>query len=130
MGFPQDRFSLAMSLGVSLALAGLIDWPGKDLPRKAAVLALASGWRPAFTSTPPGPMTATGIRPRFLLAAHLARAVGRAQYALCHVEMPFQYFEDDSLTAPLNWTYDPDGTLGADRYLLYDLDVRRNPCRL
>jgi hypothetical protein len=40
------------------------------------------------------------------------------------MKMPFRYYEDDSLTAPLNWTYDPNGEGEQMGYILYDLQVR------
>jgi hypothetical protein len=38
--------------------------------------------------------------------------------------MPFHFFEDDSLTAPINWTFDPDGRSTQMKYILFDLLVR------
>lgn len=127
MGFPQDRFSLSMSVGVSLALAGLIDLAGKDLARKAFLLALAVGLAAGFHFD-----TARRYDEDWDLARDFFwQLTWRApsispNTLLATVDMPFAYFEDDSLTAPLNWTYDPQGTSPQIAYLLYDLDVRRN----
>ena len=127
MGFPLDRYALAISVGISLALAGLIDAFGRDLLRKAIVLALAvalatgfhfetalrydQDWNTASSFFWQLTWRAPAVQPNTLFAS---------------VDMPFQYFEDDSLTAPLNWTYDPDGKSKQMRYILYDLNVRKN----
>jgi tetratricopeptide (TPR) repeat protein len=39
-------------------------------------------------------------------------------------ELPFRYFSDNSLTAPLNWTYAPENETTKMSYLLYDLEAR------
>jgi hypothetical protein len=39
-------------------------------------------------------------------------------------ELPFVYFSDNSLTAPLNWTYDPHNTSNHLSYLMFDLEAR------
>jgi hypothetical protein len=39
-------------------------------------------------------------------------------------ELPFTYYSDNSLTAPLNWTYSPDNESRQMPYALYDLEAR------
>jgi len=39
-------------------------------------------------------------------------------------ELPFDYFSDNSLTAPLNWTYAPDNHSREMDYLLYNIQSR------
>lgn len=126
MGFPLDRYSLSLSVGTSLALAGAIDAIGKNNARKAAVLglliALAAGFQfnTALLYEKDWNITrdffwqltwrAPGLQPNTLLASD---------------SMAFQFSEDDSLTAPLNWTYDPQGRAERMPYMLYDFLVRR-----
>ncbi len=127
MGFPLDRYALAMSVGVSILLAGLIDAVGKNLLRKAAVLGLMVGLAAGFhfQTALAYQLDWSHARDFFWQIAWRAPAV-EANTLFASVDMPFQYFEDDSLTAPLNWTYDPDGTARQMSYLLYDLEVRRD----
>ena len=125
MGFPLDRYALAMSVGASLLLVGLIDALGKNLARKAAVIGLAVGMAAGFHLD-----TALAYeidwkyaRDFFWQLSWRAPAV-QANTVFASAGMPFQFFEDDSLTAPLNWTYDPDGSAVDMPYILYDLQVR------
>jgi hypothetical protein len=125
MGFPLDRYALSMSVGVSLMLAGLIDWLGRDRVRKAALLALLIGLAVGFHFQ-------TALRydqdwttlNNFLWQLTWRAPSVKPNTLFASVNMPFRYFEDDSLTAPLNWTYDPDSSSRQMPYLLYDLDVR------
>lgn len=125
MGFPLDRYALAMSVGVSILLAGLVDWFGKNLARKAAVIGIAVGLAVGFHFD-----TALSYEMDWKYARDFFwqiswRAPSVAEDTLfASVDMPFRYFEDDSLTAPLNWTYDSNGSTRAMDYLLYDLEVR------
>lgn len=125
MGFPLDRFSLAMSVGVSLMLAGMIDLVGKDLPRKVALIGLALALAAGFHFD-------TALRYRqdwntfqdFLWQLTWRAPAVKENTLFASIDLPFEYFEDDSLTAPLNWTYDPDGSATQIPYVLYDLSVR------
>lgn len=127
MGFPQDRYSLPLAVGICLMIAGLVDALGKDLPRKAVILsviiALAAGfhfnlalayredWNRAKDFFWQLTWRAPGVQPDTLFLTY---------------HLPFTYFEDDSLTAPLNWTYDPEMESTQMGYLLYDLEVRQH----
>jgi len=39
-------------------------------------------------------------------------------------EIPFTFYSDNSLTAPLNWTYAPQNSSPEMQYLLYDIEAR------
>jgi len=39
-------------------------------------------------------------------------------------ELPFEYYSDNSLTAPLNWTYAPEYTTGNMPYIVFDIESR------
>ena len=41
-------------------------------------------------------------------------------------ELPFHYYSDNSLTAPINWSYSPDYKTGNIPYALFYLTVRGN----
>lgn len=127
MGFPQDRFSLPLAAGVCLLLAGLVDMLGKDLPRKALtlgmVIALATGFH--FNTSESYREDWNMARDFFWQITWRAPSVS-ADTLFISTDLPFQYFEDDSLSAPLNWTYDPESSSPQIKYMLYDLNVRHN----
>jgi hypothetical protein len=125
LSFPRDRFTLPFAVGVSLVLAGLVDGLGKNIPRKVliigAMVALATGFH--FTNSGTYREDWNKARDFFWQLTWRAPAV-EANTVFLTTSMPFRYFEDDSLTAPLNWTYDPDGRSSQMNYILYDLYVR------
>jgi hypothetical protein len=125
MGFPQDRFPLPLAAGVCLLLAALVDWAGKDLPRKALILGLVVALATGFHFSTAG----TYREDWNLLHDFLWQLTWRAPAVepgtiFLSTAMPFHYFEDDSLTAPLNWTFDPNEHSFQMKYLLLDLLVR------
>ncbi len=123
--FPFDRFTLITMLGTSLlvgGLIGLLDWKPWI---SAAILALLVG-------------LATGIQFQHRLVYRqewlsqknffwqLAwRAPGlQPGTTVMTSEIPFTYYSDNSLTAPLNWTYAPTSSSREMPYLLYDIEAR------
>lgn len=125
MGFPLDRYSLAMSTGVSLALAGLIDLVGRDLLRKTAVLALALSLAAGFHfhTALSYDQDWSDMRSLFWQLSWRAPQI-KPGTLFGTMNMPLKYYEDDSLTAPLNWMYDPEGQEKEISFLLFDLQVR------
>jgi len=126
MGFPQDRYTLPLSVGVCLLAAGLLDLVGKDTRRKAVLAALAVGLAAGFHFN-----TALEYRQDWNLTRDFFwqltwRAPAIAENTLLLTDsLPFQFSEDDSLTAPLNWTYDPEGRSDQMKLMLYDVLVRK-----
>jgi hypothetical protein len=133
MGFPQDRYTLPLAPGVSLLLAGLVDLLGgsetfsPSLARKAVVLGAMIGLAAGFHND-----SALAYRQDWHAARDFFwqltwRAPGvQAGTLFLTAELPFQFFEDDSLTSPINWTYDPGGSSTRMGYMLYDLNVRQH----
>ncbi len=125
MGFPQDRFSLPLSVGACLLLAGAVDGLGKNITRKAVILSVAVALATGFHFT-----TSANYRDDWGTARDFFwQLTWRAPQVepntvFLSTSLPFRYFEDDSLTAPLNWTYDPNGRSTQMNYILYDLNVR------
>jgi hypothetical protein len=131
MGFPLDRYSLAFSVGVCILLAGLVDLLGgrtqstNSLLRKAALISIAVGLAAGFHDS-----TALlyredwqTVRDFFWQLTWRAPSV-QPNTLFASNQMPFKFFEDDSLTAPLNWTFDPAGKSTQMPYMLYDLLTR------
>lgn len=127
MGFPQDRYSLPLSVGVSLLIAALIDGLIKDWPRKAVVLAVLLAMAGGFHFNLALSYRNDWNNMRDFFWQLTWRAPGVQPNTLFLFDrLPFLYYEDDSLTAPLNWVYAPDFKGRQMPYLLYDLYVRRN----
>jgi hypothetical protein len=111
LSFPNDRFTLSFALGVSFLVVGLL------------MLVPQRRW---LTSTLVGLLVAFAIGTQFQNAnlyrrdwdAHKGffwQMVWRAPELkpgtlLLSYESPFTYFTDNSLTAPINWTYAPENT--------------------
>lgn len=125
MGFPQDRFTLPVAVGISLILAGLVDLLAKKQVQKAILLSLAIALAAGFHSN-----TALNYRQDWnTLRDFLWQLTWRApsirpNTLILTDSMPFRYFEDDSLLGPLNWTFDPDGQSTQVGYALFDQYVR------
>lgn len=123
--FPWDRFNLAMMFGACLALAGIIVFLARTPQQKAVIFgvlgALAIGFhlynanlfrrdwnlqRDFFWQLT---WRVPGLVPGTLLLAH---------------ELPFRYFSDNSLTAPLNLIYAPQEHSLQLPYMLYSIKSR------
>ncbi len=122
--FPWDRFTLAFMLGSSLIVAGLINLIKPYLPRVillGALIGLAVGqhfytanlyrreWQTQRNLFWQLIWRAPGIQPGSLLITS---------------KLPFVYYSDNSLTAPLNWIYAPESLSQPMPYLVYDLEAR------
>ncbi len=125
MSFPQDRYSLPLAVGVSLLLAGLIDVFGRNLTRKALLLSVLLALAVGFQFQTSLAYREDWDRAKDFFWQLTWRAPGIQPHTLFLADsLPFRYFEDDSLTAPLNWTYDPNNRESKMNYLFYDLLVR------
>jgi len=124
--FPWDRFTLAMMPGASLLVVGLISLIGKRRVKVillGALIGLAVGrhfWNANLYRREWNTQTAffwqlswraPQLQPGTLLLAS---------------ELPFEHFSDNSLTAPLNWIYNPGFSTesGEMDYLMYAFDAR------
>ncbi len=108
LSFPWDRFTLPMIFGTSLLLTGLLQLlipkTGLRILFLSIMLGLATGlhvtngnlyrreWAAQKTMFWQITWRAPGIQPGTVLLT---------------TELPFTYFSDNSLTAPLNWIYEP-----------------------
>jgi hypothetical protein len=124
--FPNDRFTLPFILGASLALAGLATL--LPLPRwfKAALLSVTFGF-------------AIGLQYQHAITYSRDWSVQRTMFwqmawrmpdlqpgtALLSNELPVIHYTDNSLTAPLNWTYDPENNPPVMQYALLYPTLRK-----
>ena len=127
LGFPQDRYSLPLAVGGCLLLAGLVDAAGRNLPAKAAVLSMGIALAIGFQVQTAQAYRQDWVNLENLLWQMTWRAPAiRPNTLMLTDSMGLRFYEDDSLTAPINWTYDPDNTGSQMSYILFDLLVRKN----
>lgn len=118
LAFPANRFTLPFMFGVSLVLAGLLELapPNVRLVIATVLLSLAAGrqalladayrrdWATQRALFWQMYWRAPGIQPRTLMLLN---------------EGALSYFADNSLTAALNWIYDPGNRDGSMDYVLF-----------
>lgn len=125
LSFPWDRFTLPMMLGTSLLSVGLIDLLTRTRLQSALIVGIAVGLAAGLHF-----QVALSYRREWLMQKdffwQLAwRAPGiQPGTALLMTDMPFLFDTDNSLTAPLNWTYAPENSSRELFYLLYNLESR------
>jgi len=123
--FPLDRFTLPMIMGVSLLITGLIEYIFQGQRFKSLVIGILAGlavgthfltgltyiqeWELQKEFFRQLTWRAPGIKPATLLLTP---------------ELPFTYYSDNSLTAPLNWTYDPYNRSPEMSFLILNLESR------
>jgi hypothetical protein len=123
--FPWDRFTLAMMFGSSLLIAGMVDLITWNHLQKVVVfgviIGLASGLHLQYAN-----LYRREWNSQAKLFWQLSWRAPQIEHntVLLTAEMPFTYFSDNSLTAPLNWTYSPDFSGKEMPYLLYSAEAR------
>lgn len=123
--FPWDRFTLAMMFGSSLLISGVVDFLTRSHLQKIIILSiiigLASGLHLQYSN-----LFRREWNSQSQLFWQLAwRAPGiEPGTLLLTAELPFVYFSDNSLTAPLNWIYAPDFNSQEMPYMLYSAEAR------
>lgn len=107
--FPWDRFFQSTMLGGSLLFVGLLEYLLKTHRRKAVILslfvALSVGLQ--FNTANTFRRDWDNQRTFFWQLAWRAPALKPGTTLITH-ELPLKYVSDNSLIAPLNWTYAPD----------------------
>lgn len=123
--FPWDRFTLPMILGASLLVAGLLvllTWRAWQRAALLAVLlAFAAGWH--FQNENAYRQEWHHQKNFFWQLTWRAPGLTPGSVVITS-DMPFNYFSDNSLTAPLNWTYAPEHTGQSMPYLMYAVESR------
>ena len=127
LGFPQDRYSLPLALGACLLVAGMVDAAGRNLPFKAAVLGMGIALAIGFQLQMAQAYRQDWVNMQNLMWQMTWRAPSiRPNTLLLTDSMGLRFYEDDSLAAPINWTYDPDNRGDQMNYMLFDLLVRKS----
>jgi hypothetical protein len=123
--FPWDRFTTPMMIGASLLLVGLIELLTWKRLQSAILIGIAVGIAAGMHF-----QTALAFRRDWLAQRDFFwqltwRAPGiQPGTVILTSEMPFSYEWDNSLTAPLNWTYATQNTSRELPYLIYNLESR------
>ncbi|MDD5469025.1 MAG: hypothetical protein PHS96_14600 [Anaerolineales bacterium] len=125
LGFPASRATLPFSFGASLLLAGIVDslvpWRAVKHALLAALLGLAVG---AQFQSAVSFQRDWNYQVAFLRQLSWRAPGIQAGTALLTQELPNFYSSDNSLTAPLNWTYAPQYTAGNLPLMLFYLELR------
>ena len=123
--YPLDRFTLAFMLGSSIFIIGLIDWLFRVRFQKilllSVILALSIGTH--FQNANTYRREWATHNDFFWQLVWRVPALKEDTVLLTHM-LPISYYSDNSLTAPLNWTYAPDYKEGDLPYLMVFSDVR------
>jgi len=129
LNFPWDRFQLAMMLGASLMVSGILFFLAAWSPRLTAIrnlifslllgLAIAAHLQNADRYR-------REWNQQVAFFWQLARRIPGLEpgTTLITAELPFVYFSDNSLSAPLNWMYSPHTPVDQLPFLLLDIDSR------
>ena len=122
--FPYDRFTLPFALGVSLILAGVLELI-PSLERRSLIAGLLVALAVGFQIQAGFSFRSDWNLVRYYLWQLSWRMPGlQPGTVLLSSDMPFQYSSDNSLTAPINWMYNPGSHSGPMQYLNWDIDVR------
>ena len=123
--FPQDRFTMPMMIGACLLLVGLLELIFRNQKILAVVLGILIGFTTGFHYYN-GLIYARAwdFQKVFFWQLTWRAPAIKPGTLLLTPELPFTYYSDNSLTAPLNWTYAPENTSSQISYLIYDLDAR------
>ncbi|MBN2550092.1 MAG: hypothetical protein JXB15_13090 [Anaerolineales bacterium] len=123
--FPWDRFTLPMMVGASILLAGLLSLLNRPARQNAVILAILISLSAGMHFHDALMYRKEWLAQKDFLWQLAWRVPGLKEgTTLLTAELPFTYYSDNSLTAPLNWTYSPDHVSAKMPYMLYDIESR------
>jgi hypothetical protein len=124
--FPWDRFTLPMAFGTSLLIAGLLELllPSRIIKTAILTLLIALGLGFHITNQTSYRREWSAQKDFFWQLAWRAPGL-KAGTTVMTAELPFIYYSDNSLTAPLNWLYAPEQTGLNLPYLFYNIESRQ-----
>jgi hypothetical protein len=123
--FPNDRFTVPMMIGVSLLLGGLVAFIPRRRFLNVILVAILVGFSAGMHFN-----TALGFRQEWqALKAWFWQLSWRAPQIepgtiILSGDLYLDYYSDNSLTAPLNWTYAPNNFSLDMTYLFMDIEAR------
>jgi len=125
LSFPYDRFHLAFMAGSCIFLVGLICWAFRTHLQKIILLSLIIGMASGAHLS-----NANSYRREWLTLKDMFWQLSwrvpaiKANTFVLTDHMPFTYYSDNSLTAPLNWQYGPQQQADGLEYYLGFTSVR------
>lgn len=123
--FPWDRFTIPMMVGASIFLAGIVSVLNRPLRQNAVILAVLVSLAAGMHFHDALMYRKDWLAQKDFLWQLSWRIPGLEEgTTLLTSELPFTYYSDNSLTAPLNWTYSPDHASSDMPYMLYDIESR------
>jgi hypothetical protein len=123
--FPWDRFTLSMILGASLLFAGLLELVTRAHWQRVILLGLALAFAAGLQfNTANQFRKAWNLQKTFFWQLTWRAPQIQPGTLLLTAQLPFVYYSDNSLSAPLNWVYAPYSTSSQMPYLLYALESR------
>jgi tetratricopeptide (TPR) repeat protein len=112
-------------LGTSLLVAGLVALVTRNRLQSAILLGVLIGFSAGLQFQHRLYYRQEWLAQRNFLWQLAWRAPGiQPGTTLLTSELPFVYYSDNSLTAPLNWTYAPKNSSREMPYVLYDIEAR------
>jgi hypothetical protein len=125
LDFPWDRFTLPMMMGTSLILGGMILLLTRNRLLRILLIGLLAGLAIGLHFQNANHFRREWNAQKALFWQLTWRAPGiEPGTMLLTSEMPFEHYSDNSLTAPLNWTYAPEMKMPEMPYLLYQIESR------
>jgi hypothetical protein len=129
--FAWDRLNLSFVFGVSLLMVGLMEWllrlPWLKLLTASLLISLAVGFH--FQNTMSFKRDWENFQDFFWQLSWRAPDLKKGTVIMT-TNFPLNYYSDNSLTAPLNWTYDTENKTAKLNFLFYFTDVRLKSQRL
>jgi hypothetical protein len=123
--FPWDRFTLSMMLGASLLFAGLLELITRAQWQRAILLGLALSLAAGLHfNTANEYRKAWNMQKTFFWQLTWRAPDIQPGTLFLTAQLPFIYYSDNSLSAPLNWVYAPKSKSTQMPYLLYALESR------
>jgi hypothetical protein len=123
--FPWDRFTLITMVGTSLLIAGLAALLTRTRVQSAILLGALIGFSAGVQFQQRLNYRQEWLAQRNFLWQLAWRAPGiEPGTTLLTSELPFVYYSDNSLTAPLNWTYAPENRERELPYVIFDIEAR------
>lgn len=125
--FPNDRFTLPFMIGASLVVAGLIAFLPLPNWSKVSLLAIGIGFAIGLQNANAVSYTRDWSTQRSLFWQMAWRMPGiQPGTILLSNELPVTHYTDNSLSAPLNWTFDPKNDPRVMKYLLTYPTLRKD----
>lgn len=123
--FPWDRFTLSMMIGSSLLFVGLMGVLFKGQAPKIILIGITVGLAVGFHFQSDNAYRKEWEAQKAFFWQLVWRIPALAPGTTLFTDrLPFVYYTDNSLTAPLNWIYDPDNFSHQMSYLMFDNQVR------